>query len=404
MSLANKNVLLGVTGSIAAYKSADLVRRLRDAGAAVEVVLTRAGAEFITPLTLQALSGRPVHTRHLDPDAEAAFGHIDLARWADLVLIAPASANCLAKLANGVADDLLTTLCLASDAPLALAPAMNRVMWAHPATQDNIETLKQRGAHLFGPDSGDQACGETGPGRMLEPDDICALAGALFETGRLAGKRVLITAGPTREALDPVRYLTNRSSGKMGYALANAAAEAGAQVTLVSGPVERLLHGAVRRIAVESAQQMFEAVMAECAAADVFIAAAAVADYRPADIAADKIKKREPGYQLALERTPDILAAVAAHVPRPFVVGFAAETRDVEANALAKLRNKRLDLIVANRVGRPGSGFDSDDNEVTAYWADSRQEFPSLPKERLARKLMELIAERHHATGTVEDS
>ncbi len=399
MSLANKNILLGVTGSIAAYKSADLVRRLRDAGATVEVVLTRAGAEFITPLTLQALSGRPVHTRHLDPDAEAAMGHIDLARWADLVLIAPASANIIAKLAQGIADDLLTTLVLASDAPLALAPAMNRVMWAHPATQDNIARLAGRGVHVFGPGSGDQACGETGPGRMLEPDELVALGGALFATGRLAGRRVLITAGPTREAIDPVRYLTNHSSGKMGYALANAAAEAGATVTLVSGPVDRPLHGAVRRIPVDSAQQMHDAVAAECTTADIFIAAAAVADYRPARVASGKLKKRDAVTQLELERTPDILAAVAAREGAPFLAGFAAETDDLEANARAKLRDKHLDLVVANLVGRPGSGFDSDDNKVTVFWSGGSEDFPLMPKARLARKLIDLIAERFAATN-----
>ncbi len=397
MSLANKNILLGVTGSIAAYKSADLVRCLRAAGASVEIVLTQAGAGFITPLTLQALSGRPVHTRHLDPDAEAAMGHIDLARWADLVLIAPASANCIAKLAHGIADDLLTTLCLASEAPLALAPAMNRVMWSHPATQDNIARLAGRGVHVFGPGSGDQACGETGPGRMLEPDELVALSGALFASGRLEGRRVLITAGPTREAIDPVRFLSNYSSGKMGYALANAAAEAGASVTLVSGPVERPLHADVRCLRIVSAQQMFDAVAAECAVADIFIAAAAVADYRPARVAPGKIKKLDAVLNLELERTPDILAAIAARDDGPFTVGFAAETDDLEANARAKLRDKRLDLVIANHVGRPGSGFDSDDNEAVAYWSGGGAEFPLMPKERLARKLIDLVAERYAA-------
>ncbi len=398
MSLANRNILLGVTGSIAAYKSAELVRRLRDAGAAVEVVLTRAGAEFITPLTLQALSGRPVHTRHLDPDAEAAFGHIDLARWADLVLIAPASANCLAKLAHGIADDLLTTLCLASDAPLAVAPAMNHQMWAHPATQANLALLKQRGVQVFGPGVGDQACGETGPGRMLEPDEICALAGALFENGRLEGRSLVITAGPTREAIDPVRYVTNRSSGKMGYALANAAAEAGARVTLVSGPVDLPLHAGIERVAVEDARQMHDAVMSACAGADLFIAAAAVADYRPAQIADAKIKKRADTMTLALERTPDILAAVAARADAPFTVGFAAETEALDDHARAKLRDKGIDLIVGNLVGRPGTGFDSDDNEVTVYWTGGSEPIPRMSKDRLARRLIDLIADRYSAS------
>lgn len=395
MSLANRKILLGVTGSIAAYKSADLVRRLRAAGAAVEVVLTRAGAEFITPLTLQALSGRPVHTRQLDPDAEAAFGHIDLARWADLVLIAPASANCLAKLAHGIADDLLTTLCLASDAPLAIAPAMNHRMWAHPATQANLELLKERGARVFGPGTGDQACGETGPGRMLEPDEIVALASALFETGLLEGRRIVITAGPTREAIDPVRYLTNRSSGKMGYALANAAAKAGARVTLITGPVDLPLHNGVERIAVESAAQMHDAVMTACAGADLFIAAAAVADYRPARVAGAKLKKQDAAIDLALERTPDILAAVAARKDAPFTVGFAAETEALEDHARAKLRDKGIDLIVGNLVGRPGSGFDSDDNEVTVFWHDGSEQFDHMPKDRLARRLIAVIAQRY---------
>lgn len=405
MRLANKKILLGVSGSIAAYKAPDLVRRLRAEGAEVEVVLTRAGAEFITPLTLQAVSGRRVHTRHLDPEDEVVMGHIELARWADLVLIAPASANIIAKLTWGLADDLLSTLCLASTAPLALAlaPAMNRAMWDHAATRANVATLEQRGVCLFGPGSGDQACGEIGLGRMLEPEELVGLTAGLFASGRLQGLSVVVTAGPTREAIDPVRFLSNRSSGKMGYALANAAAEAGAQVTLISGPVEQPLVAGVRRIEVGSAEEMRRMVF-DHAGCDIFIAAAAVADYRPVSPSARKLKKQEAAAVIELERTPDIVAEVAALPAAPFTVGFAAETEDLAQNAQSKLRAKKLDMVVANLVGRQGAGFESDDNEVTLFWPGGRMELPRRSKQKLGRDIINIIAERYHAEGTAEDS
>jgi phosphopantothenoylcysteine decarboxylase/phosphopantothenate--cysteine ligase len=403
MRLANKKILLGVSGSIAAYKIPDLVRRLRADGAEVEVVLTRAGAQFITALTLQAVSGRRVHTRHLDPEDETVMGHIELARWADLILIAPASAHQIAKLAAGLADDLLSTLCLASTAPLALAPAMNRVMWEHPATRANVAALGSRGVCLFGPGSGDQACGETGPGRMLEPEELAGLTAGLFQSGRLQGLTVLVTAGPTREAIDPVRFLSNRSSGKMGYALANAASEAGARVTLISGPVEQALAAGVRRIEVTSAAEMRGRVL-EHADCDVFISAAAVADHRPVNVAARKLKKDEMSAVIELERTPDIVAEVAALPNAPFMVGFAAETEDLVRNARVKLQSKGLNMVIANLVGREGVGFEADDNEVTVFWHGGQADLPRASKQKLARDIIKHIAERYHAQGAAEDS
>ncbi len=399
MTLANKRILLGVTGSIAAYKSAELARRLREAGAEVQVVMTRGGAEFITPLTLQALSGRPVFLHHLDAETEAAMGHISLARWADLVLIAPASADFLARLAQGRADDLLATLCLACDGPLAVAPAMNRQMWAQASTQDNMRLLRERGVHVFGPGSGDQACGENGPGRMLEPREIAEQSAALFDSGLLQGRRVLISAGPTREDIDAVRYISNRSSGKMGFAIAQAAVEAGARVTLVAGPVALQAPERVRRIDVRSAAEMREAVLGRMEGQDIFIAAAAVADYRVARPAAGKVKK-QARLILELERNPDILRAVTALPVPPFTVGFAAETENVAAYARAKLRDKALDMIVANEVGRHDRGFDSDDNELLVLWKGGEKSLPLGPKGRLARELITLIAERYGAKDT----
>jgi phosphopantothenoylcysteine decarboxylase/phosphopantothenate--cysteine ligase len=404
-SLAGKQVLLGVTGGIAAYKAPDLVRRLREQGAEVRVVMTPAAARFVTPLTFQAVSGNPVRDSLWDEAAEAAMGHIELARWADLVLVAPATADFLARLAAGLADDLLATLCLATAAPLWAAPAMNRQMWANPATQDNIARLQARGLRLLGPAEGAQACGETGAGRMLEPAGIvAALQGApLAADGALAGRKVMVTAGPTREALDPVRYLTNRSSGKMGYAVARAALEAGAEVVLVSGPVDLPPPPGARVIRVETAAQMRAAVQGELAGTDVFIAAAAVADYRPAQVAASKIKKQADEMQLGLLRNPDILAEVAAAEPRPFVVGFAAETNDVEANARKKLEGKRLDMIAANRVGAD-CGFDREDNALRVLWPGGGEDLGSGAKAGLARRLVELIAERMRAGHQAEDS
>lgn len=385
-----RKILLGVSGGIAAYKSPDLVRRLRERGAEVRVVMTEGAQRFITPLTLQAVSGWPVRTDLWDEHAESAMGHIELARWADLILIAPATANLIARLASGSADDLLGTLCLASQAPLFLAPAMNQQMWANPATQANCAQLRERGITLLGPDEGDQACGEVGPGRMLEPLDI-----AMRLTGgrALAGRKIVVTAGPTREALDPVRYISNRSSGRMGFAMAQAAAEAGATVILISGPVYLTAAPGIDRVDVESAEQMHEAVSEALPGADVFIAAAAVSDYQPASFQSKKIKKDGADMSIALKAAPDILAGVAASKNRPFCVGFAAETDDVEANALAKMKNKRLDMIFANQVG-PGLGFEVPVNSLTAYWPEGKKHFATEDKLILARKLVELIANR----------
>jgi phosphopantothenoylcysteine decarboxylase/phosphopantothenate--cysteine ligase len=384
-------VLLGVTGGIAAYKAPALVRALRNAGAEVEVVLSGAGRQFVTPMALQAVSGRPVREALFDPAAEAAMGHIELARWADCLLIAPATAHCIARLAHGLADDLLTTLCLASAAPLVLAPAMNRLMWQHPATQANLATLTARGARVLGPADGEQACGEVGPGRMLQPEEIAA---ALHRhAGALAGHRVLVTAGPTREAIDPVRYLSNRSSGKMGFAVAAAAQAAGAEVCLVAGPVHQPTPPGVTRIDVENAEQMHTAVMAQVGACDIFIAAAAVADYRPERPAAHKLKKSEAQLALTLARTRDILAEVAALAPPPFTVGFAAETQALARHAQGKRRDKQLDMIAANRVDA-GLGFDADDNALTLYWEGGQCELPRQPKRQLAQMLIAQVAAR----------
>ncbi|MHB8745573.1 MAG: bifunctional phosphopantothenoylcysteine decarboxylase/phosphopantothenate--cysteine ligase CoaBC [Gammaproteobacteria bacterium] len=394
-SLANKCILLGITGGIAAYKSAELVRGLRTAGATVRVVMTEAATRFITPLTLQALSGHPVRTALLDPAAEAAMDHIELARWADAVLVAPASANFIAKLAHGHADDLLSTLCLASTAPCALAPAMNHVMWTNAATVANVQLLRARGVHIYGPAAGDLACGESGPGRMLEPAQLQQQLGALFATGSLSGTRVLVSAGPTREAIDAVRFISNRSSGKMGYAVATAAVEAGAQVTLVSGPVALAAPAHVQRITVQNAQAMYDAVLAAAPACDIFVAAAAVADYRPAVVQTDKLKKTAAELTLVLQRTPDILASVAALPLAPFTVGFAAETEELIAHAQAKRAAKALDMIAANWVGRPDGGFDSDDNALQVFWADGGVELALASKARVARQLVAVIAERY---------
>lgn len=390
--LSNKQIVLGVTGGIAAYKSAELVRRLRDAGAAVRVVMTRAATEFITPLTMQALSGNPVHRDLLDEEAEAAMGHIQLARWADLVLIAPATADFIARLANGLADDLLSTLCLATDAPLLVAPAMNQAMWRDPATRDNCRVLEQRGIRLLGPGEGSQACGDTGPGRMLEPGELLEAARSQFAIGALEGIRVLITAGPTREAIDPVRYISNHSSGKMGYAIARAAAEAGAIVTLVSGPVDLGTPPGVSRIDVTSADEMHGAVRDRASACDIFVASAAVADYRPEQAAPEKMKKTADRIELRLVRNPDIVSEVAARDRRPFTVGFAAETTRVVEHAREKLRAKKLDLIVANDVSRADIGFNSDYNEVVLISETAATELPRGSKDQIARALVGEIA------------
>ena len=392
-SLAGKHVLLGVTGGIAAYTSPDLVRRLLERGASVRVVMTGSATRFVTPLTFQAVSGHPVRAELWDSTAEAAMGHIELARWADLVLVAPATADFLAGLAAGLADDRLATLCLATEAPLHVVPAMNRQMWAHPATRSTVATLAGRGVGIHGPGEGDQACGETGAGRMLEPLEIVAALEAALPAGRLAGARFVITAGPTREPLDPVRYLSNRSSGKMGYAVAAAAAALGARVTLVSGPVSLPPPAGVETVPVETAGEMQDAVVRALPGADVFIGAAAVADYRPAAAADRKIKKSEAPMHVDLVPNPDILAQVAALDGRPLVVGFAAETNDVEANARKKLDAKGLDMIAANRVGAE-CGFDADDNALVVLTAEVRIDLGAGSKEALARSLVHLIADR----------
>ena len=386
-------ILLGVTGGIAAYKSPDLVRRLRERGAEVQVVMTEGAKQFVTPLTFQAVSGRDVRDSLWDATAEAAMGHIELARWADAVLVAPATAEFLARLAQGRADDLLATLCVATSAPVHVAPAMNQQMWANAATQANVATLRARGVSVLGPASGEQACGETGDGRMLEPAELAALVMDSLSAARpLAGCKVVVTAGPTRERIDPVRYISNRSSGKMGYAVAQAAREAGADVVLVSGPVSLPAPAGVTRVPVESAQQMHDAVHAALEGADIYIGAAAVVDYRPAAVAGQKIKKYSDTMTLELVRAPDILASVAALEHRPFVVGFAAETQDVERNARAKLECKRLDLIAANQVG-DGIAFDRDDNALLLLWPGGREELLTCGKLELARQLVGRIAQ-----------
>lgn len=397
-ALHGERILLGVSGGIAAYKSADLVRRLREAGAEVRVVMTEGAAHFITATTLQALSGHPVRTSLWDESAEAAMGHIELARWATRVLVAPATADTLARLAQGRADDLLSTLCLATEAPLAVAPAMNRVMWANPATQANVATLRQRGVAVYGPGAGEQACGETGEGRMREPTELVAdLAAAITDAAtpkRLAGHRVLVSAGPTFEDIDPVRFVGNRSSGRMGFAVAEAAVRAGAEVTLVAGPVKLATPAGVRRIDVRSAAEMHAAVLSALPGHDAYVGAAAVADYRPAEVAGQKIKKGAGPMTLVLERTADVLAEVAVHAQRPrCVMGFAAETHDVETYARGKLAGKKLDAIAANQVGVPGCGFDADENALTLYWNGGEKTFATARKADIARGLVEWIAD-----------
>lgn len=403
MSFDGKRILLGVTGGIAAYKSPDLVRRLVERGAEVQVVMTAGAEQFITALSLQAVSGRPVRHSLFDEAAEAAMGHIELARWAQHILIAPASADFLSRLAHGRADDLLSTLCLASAAPITVAPAMNRLMWANVATQANVALLQKRGVAVLGPAEGEQACGEVGAGRMLEPVDI---AEALVvgsrgdsQTGAqaqvLAGVRVLITAGPTREPIDPVRYITNRSSGKMGYAVAVAAKALGADVTLVSGPVSLQVPNGVAHVPVETAQEMYQAVTARAADCDIYVGAAAVADYRPIEAAETKIKKNEATVRMEFVRTDDILASVSEHFPQVFTVGFAAETNNVVDYARAKLLGKRLNMIAANQVGAE-LAFDQDQNQLIVMWTDGEHFLPMADKRELADALMQKVADRYH--------
>lgn len=402
MGVSNKHIILGVTGGIAAYKSADLARRLREQKAQVRVVMTANAEQFITALTMQAVSGQAVHQTLLDPEAEAGMGHIELARWADAVLVAPATANFIARFKQGSADDLLTTLCLATESPVALAPAMNQQMWQDQATQENINILKSRGVHILGPGIGDQACGETGPGRMLEPTDLVAALSGLFETGALEGRKTVVTAGPTWEAIDPVRGITNHSSGKMGYAIAEAASEAGAEVILVSGPTALDPPENVRLVSVLSAQSMHDAVMSETTDTDIFIAVAAVADYRPQQAADQKIKKTEDTLTIKLVKNPDILSAVAA-LGNCFTVGFAAETSNIEQHAREKLVKKGVDLIAANQVGG-GAGFGTDDNALLLIDHNETQPLPSMSKSKLARILVHEIAKRYHAKDPAQDS
>jgi len=402
-ALAGKKIVLGVSGSIAAYKAADLVRLCRKAGADVKVVMTKAASEFITPLTMQTLSGSPVTMELLDADEESAMGHIKLARWADWVLIAPASANTMASLAQGRTEDLLSALCLATQAPIAIAPAMNNKMWAHKATQQNLAVLVERGAYIFGPDSGDQACGEQGEGRLLEPEEIVASLSRLVVPSRLQGKRVLITAGPTFEPIDPVRFIGNRSSGKMGFELANAAVEAGAEVILIAGPVQQATPSGVHRIDIETAQQMYDAVMG-INDADIVIACAAVADYRPQVYQDQKIKKSQQGMQtLTLIENHDIIAAVAQGKDSPFVVGFAAETEHIADHAKDKMHAKQLDMVAANRVGQD-LGFGSDTNALQVFWPQGEKTLATALKSHLARDLMTLIIERYDAKNSTKNS
>ena len=392
----NKQIVLIVTGGIAAYKALELVRQLRELGHEVRVVMTAAARQFVGPLSFQALSGHPVRDELLDADAESGMGHIELARWAEQIIVAPASADFIARLAHGLCDDLASTLCLATAAPLLVAPAMNQQMWRHPATEHNTKLLQSRGATIVGPDSGFQACGETGPGRLVDVAQIVAALREQNQPAVLAGKRVLITAGPTQEAIDPVRYITNRSSGKMGYAIATQAAAAGAEVTLVTGPTA-LPKPPVEVVPVTSAHDMYEAVLSKVAQTDIFISAAAVADYTFDQPATQKRKKSATELNLTLTATQDILQAVASSKPRPFCVGFAAETEDLASNAQSKLQRKSLDMIAANDVSDKSIGFDSDNNELLVLWPGGKEHLAHAGKGEIARQLIALIAARFAA-------
>ena len=397
--LQGQKVLLGVTGSIAAYKSPDIVRRLKDQGAEVRVVLTASAEKLVSPTVFQAVSGEPVRGDIWDEQAEAAMGHIELAKWADLILIAPATANVIAQLAAGSADNLLTTICLATEAPVVLAPSMNQAMWNDAATQANCDVLRKRNIKLIGPDEGSQACGDVGPGRMSEPADIVSRLSRGGKSGPLEGLRVMVTAGPTREAIDPVRFVSNRSSGKMGFAVARAAADAGAEVTLIAGPVSLPTPPRVERIDVENTQQMVDVAMADIGGIDIYIGAAAISDYRPQNPATQKIKKSADTFVLEMVKSPDLLATIAALEDGPFAVGFAAETEKLEQHATDKLNRKKLDMIIANLVGEKLC-FDADDNEVVVLWQGGRQLLPRSSKPELARQLVEVIASRYRQKST----
>jgi phosphopantothenoylcysteine decarboxylase/phosphopantothenate--cysteine ligase len=391
-SLSQKRIILGITGGIAAYKSAEITRRLQDEGAEVRVVMSESAQEFIRPLTLQALSGNPVHTDLLDPEAEAAMGHIELARWADLVLIAPATANFVATLNQGSANDLMSSICLATTAPVMIAPAMNQAMWSNSASQQNIESLKQREVIILEPDNGIQACGDVGPGRLPQPETIVRQVASVFKTGEMTGKKVVITAGPTREAIDPVRYISNHSSGKMGYAIADAMIDAGAEVTLISGPVSLKCPDRCTLVSVTSAHEMLEAATEAAQGTDIFISAAAVADYYITETSDQKIKKKSDKMTLNLAKTPDIVSIVKKNNPKLFVLGFAAETQKVEQYAREKLARKNLDAIIANDVSREDIGFNSDDNEALWVEQESTHHFSKCNKAQLARDLVALLA------------
>jgi len=397
--MLKKKILLGVTGGIAAYKSAELIRLIVKSGAEVRVVMTSAATEFVQPLTYQALSGHRVYTDIFDAEADSAMDHIELARWADLMIVAPASADFIAKMRNGYSDNLLLTLCLASKQPVAIAPAMNQQMYANQATQDNIKQLADRAVLIWGPDDGEQACGDTGPGRMLEPAEIFERVAEYLSPGKLDGKNVLITAGPTREPIDPVRYISNRSTGRMGYALAQAAHQAGAGVTLVSGPVNLDAPAGVERISVSSAIEMRDAVIERVAKVDIFIACAAVSDYRVEQVAAQKIKKTTQKIKLELIPNPDIVSEVTRLKSKPFTLGFAAETEKLEQHAVEKLQRKNLDMIAANRVAAEQTGFESDTNELNVFWADGQRLLTLNDKNEIAKQLIDLVAERYNASS-----
>jgi phosphopantothenoylcysteine decarboxylase/phosphopantothenate--cysteine ligase len=392
--IEGRRVLLGVTGSIAAYKSPDIVRRLKEQGAEVRVVLTASAEKLVSPTVFQAVSGEAVRGDIWDEKAEAAMGHIELAKWTDLILIAPATANLIAQLAAGSAENLLTTICLASEAPLTIAPSMNQAMWRDAATQNNCEVLRKRNITFIGPDDGEQACGDTGPGRMSEPADIVNRLARGGMAGRLEGLRIMVSAGPTREAIDPVRFISNRSSGKMGFAVARAAADAGAKVTLIAGPVNLPTPPGVERVDVETTQQMCDAALERVIGMDIYIGAAAISDYRPVQVATQKIKKTADTFVLEMLRSPDLLATIAGLDDCPFTVGFAAETENLEQHATDKLKRKKLDMIVANLVGE-NLCFDADDNEAVVLWQDGRQPLPRVSKQELARQLVEVIASRY---------
>jgi phosphopantothenoylcysteine decarboxylase / phosphopantothenate---cysteine ligase len=398
IDLTNKKVLLGVSGSIAAYKSPDLVRRLKDRGAHVRVVLTASAEKLVSPTVFHAVSGEPVRGDLWDEQAEAAMGHIELAKWADMVVIAPATANVIAQLANGTADSLLSTLCLATEAPIVIVPSMNQAMYRNDTTQANINTLTRRNVRFIGPDVGDQACGDVGPGRMTEPAEIVALLAQSDAAGALRGIKILVPAGPTREPIDPVRFVSNRSSGKMGFAVARAAADAGAEVTLIAGPVALPTPPGVARVNVETALEMYDAAMSRIDDQDIYIGAAAISDYRPEIVPSQKIKKHDERFVLEMAKSPDLLAAVAALNPAPFTVGFAAETEKLEEHAQLKLNRKKIDMIVANLVG-DNLGFDRDDNSAIVMWKDGREPLPNMSKADLSRRLIAIVARRYRSVG-----